>query len=146
MVKLQYLNSLRVAGNWTDRSRIRALARELVRNSGWVDKDSVTFGVEDWSVAREQREGNTCGIHAVVNAWAMILGLMLAQTSQPFPRLESFYSEAAELMARATAGNATAMEIQRWLLQRQCASGIAIQEQQFIIAEARTVKNGRRGD
>jgi len=59
-----------------------------------------------------QQQGNTCGVHLVLNSWASILKVELDT-----PRLQAraFYFEAKALIDRAMVGAVTVKESELWL-------------------------------
>ncbi|KAI4231379.1 MAG: hypothetical protein LQ349_005654 [Xanthoria aureola] len=118
LVDLSFLNSVGyTSGPGYDASRnvLRRIARNIVRHSGWMGAITPSWGQEVFKIPQVQRMGNTCGTHVVVNAWADILGLQLDETND-WGRDESLYRGARVLMIRATAGDASARDIEAWLV------------------------------
>ena len=84
--------------------RFRHAARNLVRNSQWLQKMPISTN-ECWSTVAQQGSGNSTdvasGIHVVLNAWAYMLRIPLAQN----PRLNNdFYVEARKVISLALKG------------------------------------------
>ncbi|KAL8716843.1 MAG: hypothetical protein Q9225_005858 [Loekoesia sp. 1 TL-2023] len=147
-IDLQFLNSLSSSPDWSHPPKIRAVARRVIRNSGWIDRSMVQFRYETWPTVQEQTAGNTCGIHAVLNAWASVLKLQLNHMPRSWLGAETFYQDARQLINRAMAGECTAEEIQAWLYSTECVVGSVVSRQQQIaqdpgistILKARTVR------
>ena len=94
------------------RNIVRRVARNIVRHCGWIMQGPVTFGEKVLSQIAVQQEGDTCGVHLVLNSWASILKVDLDT-----PRLQAraFYFEAKALIDRAMVGAVTVKESELWL-------------------------------
>ncbi|KAL9026265.1 MAG: hypothetical protein Q9180_007513 [Flavoplaca navasiana] len=76
-IRLIVANSLNGSSEWDNHSNIVKLARTVIRSSGWAG--TLPFVGEDWLGVEDQSFGTlTCGIHAIINAWAIICGLQPA--------------------------------------------------------------------
>ena len=104
---------------------VRAAARTMVRNSGWLNSESILFDKEDWVTGPQQgRVANTCGIFVILNAWADLLSLKVNDSPRFNSDLnEKFFDQARELINRALIGQTTAVEIEAWLYSRQYVTG-----------------------
>lgn len=131
-VGLQFMNSLPPLG---PKTIIRRVARNIVRHCGWVMPGPVTFGEEEWSRVAVQQQGNTCGIHLVLNAWASILKLDLNTLGRSRQKAQAFYFEAKTVINRAMAGAITVEEIELWLYLTQYVKGSAADRAYQVAAD-----------
>ena len=112
-VKLTLYDSLK------DNQRNRAvfnIAGKLAENSGWLRVDP-TYGIPDHQPVKiasetlksvpQQSVNAVCGLHAILNSWAFMLGIPIVETTRSRRKKTSndlFNKEAAKLVTAAVAG------------------------------------------
>ena len=111
-VRLRFMDS---ANGLVNRGLIRRVARNIVRNSGWLGDIWPCFDPkeEDWVEVLGQSV-NRCGEHTVLNAWAYMLDIPLAP-----PRIErlskTHYDEARRMIRLALRGHLDSLTIRAWM-------------------------------
>ncbi len=113
-VRLIFMDSL--VGN-VDKGRIRRVARNIVRNSGWLGDTWPCFDAkeEHWiKVLRQSQSGNRCGEHTVLNAWAYMLGIPLATTWKG-TLAEKSYDQVRLMIHLALRGQLDSLTIRAWM-------------------------------
>lgn len=101
---------------------IRETARNLVRNSGWLHDKWPKFGKERWLLSNRQgpEEGDTSGIHTILNAWSVVLNspLNLGQDIEMHPQ---FYAEALQVINLGLDGKLDSLTLRSFLRSYQYA-------------------------
>ena len=101
---------------------IRETARNLVRNSGWLNDNWPKFGKERWLLSNRQgpEGGDTSGIHAILNAWSVMLNspLNLGQDIEMHPH---FYAEALQVINLGLDGKLDSLTLRSFLRSSQYA-------------------------
>lgn len=88
-VKILFMNS---GPEYVTRDEIRRTARAIICHSGWMTEQPIFSGESDnWCDVIHQQEGNTCGVHTILNAWAYMLKVNLGKTA---PLTAKFYETA----------------------------------------------------
>lgn len=99
-----FLTFMDSRSNETKRNNYRQAARNVVRNSLWMEEEQI-WSDENWpAVARQGNKSKTpfaSGIHVVLNAWAYMLNIPLANDVRMKP---DFYAEARKIIRVALKG------------------------------------------
>ena len=114
-VRLRFMDS---APQITRQAVVRRVARNIVRNSGWLGDIWPYFDADEehWMRVIKQ-SGNRCGEHTVLNAWAYMLGIPPAATrNRALGRLP--YDQIRELISLALLGQLDSLTIRAWM---QCS-------------------------
>ena len=122
-VRLRFMDSL--VGN-IDKGIIRRVARNIVRNSGWLGDTWPCFDAkeEHWTkVLKQSENGNRCGEHTVLNAWACMLGITLA-TTRKGTLAKTSYDQVRFMIHLALQGQLDSLTIRAWMQH----SGYAVKE------------------
>lgn len=103
---------------------IRAHARQIVRNSGWMPPYVwPEFGEEDWASSPKQCE-NSCGLHVVFSAWAYMLSIPI-NPGDPIKGIQMsprFYGPALEIVNLALRGMMDATTVRAFMHVHQYAA------------------------
>ena len=112
LVRLRFMNS---ANGLVDQGLIRRVARNIVRNSGWLDDIWPRFDVseEEWVNVLPQ-SSNRSAEHTVLNAWAYMLGIPLAPTRKRKLGATT-YLEVRKMVNLALRGRLDSLTIQAWM-------------------------------
>ena len=112
LVRLRFMDS---AKGIVDKEMIRRVARNTVRNSGWLGDIWPRFDVREeyWEDVLVQ-SGNRCGEHTVLNAWAYMLGIPLAATRDRALGTSS-YKEVRKMILLALRGQLDSLTIRAWM-------------------------------
>ncbi len=113
-VRLKFMDSL--VGN-VDKGRIRRVARNIVRHSGWLGDTWPCFDAkeENWiKVLRQSENGNRCGEHTILNAWAYMLGIPLA-TTRKGTLAKGSYDQVRLMIHLALQGQLDSLTIRAWM-------------------------------
>ena len=107
-VRLKFLDS---RPNFEELDIIRRAARNIARDSGWLDDTWPDFVAEEWATVPAQR-GNRCGEHTVLNAWAYMLNIPVVKEK----RLNHyFYKQVRELINCALRGQLDSATIRAFM-------------------------------
>ena len=112
LVRLRFMDS---AVGTVKRGLIRRVARNTVRNSGWLGDTWPSFDADEeyWMDVLEQ-SGNRCGEHTVLNAWAYMLEIPLAATRDRRLGFQS-YQEVRKMIDLALRGQLDSLTIRAWM-------------------------------
>ena len=112
LVRLRFMDS---ANGVVDKGLIRRVARNTVRNAGWLGDLWPRFDAtqECWEHVLEQ-SGNRCGEHTVLNAWAYMLGIPLASKRDRALGISS-YREVRKMIILALRGQLDSLTIRAWM-------------------------------
>ena len=112
LVRLRFMDS---AKGIVDREMVRRVARNTVRNAGWLGDIWPRFDVREeyWEDVLVQ-SGNKCGEHTVLNAWAYMLGIPLATTRDRALGTSS-YKEVRKMILLALRGQLDSLTIRAWM-------------------------------
>ena len=112
LVRLRFMDS---SNGKVPKGMIRHVARNVVRNSGWLRDSWPCFdsSEEYWTEVLEQ-SGNRCGEHAVLNAWAYMLEIPLA-TARERALGPTFYKEVRRMISLALRGQLDTLTIRAWM-------------------------------
>ena len=112
LVRLKFMDS---ADGTLDKGMIRRVARNTVRNAGWLGDIWPYFDAseEDWVDVLGQ-SGNRCGEHTVLNAWAYMLDIPLATTRKRAFGVP-FYNDVRRLIRLALGGQLDSLTIRAWM-------------------------------
>lgn len=112
LVRLRFMDS---AKGILDEGMIRRVARNTVRNSGWLGDIWPRFDIREeyWEDVLVQ-SGNRCGEHTVLNAWAYMLGIPLAATRDRALG-NSSYNAVRKMIHLALRGQLDSMTIRAWM-------------------------------
>ena len=112
LVRLRFMDS---ANGILDRGLIRRVARNTVRNSGWLGDIWPVFDADEeyWMDVLEQ-SANRCGEHTVLNAWAYMLEIPLASTRDRKLGTQS-YKEVRKMIHLALRGQLDSLTIRAWM-------------------------------
>ena len=112
LVRLRFMDS---ANRLLDRGLIRRVARNTVRNSGWLGDIWPCFDAnEEYYMNVLGQSGNRCGEHTVLNAWAYMLDIPLAATRDRKLGFQS-YNEVRKLIDLALRGQLDSLTIRAWM-------------------------------
>ncbi|CAD6576699.1 MAG: hypothetical protein ASARMPREDX12_007977 [Alectoria sarmentosa] len=112
LVRLRFMDS---AAGTVDKGLVRRVARNIVRNSGWLGDAWPCFDAkEEYWVKVLKQSGNKCGEHTVLNAWAYMLEIPLAATRAKVLG-PSFYHEVKRLILLALRGQLDSFTIRAWM-------------------------------
>lgn len=112
LVRLRFMDS---APGYVDKGRIRRVARNTVRNAGWLGDIWPRFDVseEHWVDVLAQ-SGTRCGEHTVLNAWAYMLDIPLA-TSRARKLGGASYNDVRRMIDLALRGQLDSLTIRAWM-------------------------------
>lgn len=112
LVRLRFMDSL---PGVLSKGQIRRVARNIVRNAGWLGDIWPRFDVseEHWVDVLRQ-SGNRCGEHTVLNAWAYMLDIPLATTRDRKLGYGS-YIEVRRMITLALRGQLDSLTIRAWM-------------------------------
>ena len=112
LVRLRFMDS---ATGVVKRGSIRRVARNTVRNSGWLGDIWPYFdGNEEYWVDVLGQSLNKCGEHTVLNAWAYMLEIPLATTRDRSLGSQS-YREVRKMIDLALRGQLDGLTIRAWM-------------------------------
>ena len=132
-VRLRIMDS---AKKTIERTKIRRVARNTVRHSGWLGDNWPCFDAKEeyWTKVLGQ-SGNRCGEHTVMNAWAYMLDIQLASTRERSLG-PPFYKEVRKMIRLALRGQLDSLTIRAWIQHSKYAVDEPIsQSQQTKIQE-----------
>ncbi len=141
LVRLKFMDS---ADGTLDRGMVRRVARNTVRNAGWLGDIWPYFDAseEDWADVLGQ-SGNRCGEHTVLNAWAYMLDIPLATTRDRALGVP-FYNDVRRLIRLALRGQLDSLTIRAWMQHTKYAVDKPLSQlQQTQIQNSNLVKNFR---
>ena len=112
LVRLRFMDS---ANGIVDRGLIRRVARNTVRNSGWLGDIWPRFDArEEYWVDALRQSGNRSGEHTVLNAWAYMLNIPLATTRARALGHPS-YKDVRRMIVLALRGQLDSLTIRAWM-------------------------------
>ena len=113
LVRLRFMDS---GSRFTNKEKIRRVARNIVRNSGWLGDTWPYFDASEeyWMDVLEQTGSKDCGVHTILNAWAYMLGIPLATGRERRLGYQT-YSQARELISIALQGQLDSLTIRAWM-------------------------------
>lgn len=123
-----------------DKRVVRRVARNIVRNSGWLDDTWPFFEVneENWTEVIGQ-SNNRSGEHTVLNAWAYMLEIPLA-VSRERKLGSSSYKEVRRMIRLALQGKLDSLTIRAWMQH----SDYAVDEPLSQLQQSQTQNPGLR--
>lgn len=112
LVRLRFMDS---AEGLLDKGLIRRVARNIVRNAGWLGDIWPSFdpNEEDWVDVLGQSV-NRCGEHTVLNAWAYMLEIPLAATRKG-ALAKASYEDIRRMIGLALRGQLDSLTIRAWM-------------------------------
>lgn len=141
LVRLRFMDS---APGFVNEGRIRRVARNTVRNAGWLGDIWPRFDVsEEYWVDVLRQSGNRCGEHTVLNAWAYMLGIPLATTRERKIGYAN-YNKVRRMIGLALRGQLDSLTIRAWMQHSKYAVDESLSQLQQTQMEHPNLPNNLR--
>lgn len=132
LVRLKFMDS---ADGLLAKGIIRRVARNIVRNSGWLGDIWPCFDTDEehWIEVLRQSP-NRCGEHTVLNAWAYMLDIPLAKNRKR-ALAKTSYEEVRRMICLALQGRLDSLTIRAWMQHFNYAVDESLSQLQQIQAQ-----------